>query len=113
MGRPVLKWSLIQLRMANQQKIIPMGRLQGVTVDIEGTSAQADFEVIDIVDDSNPYPTLLRINWATDMNGVINLKKWNMIFENKTLHVVVLLDPVEGPRYTKPVQDYESDDDMD
>jgi len=39
-----------------------MGRLQGVTVDIEGVSAQADFEVIKIVDDSNPYPTLLWID---------------------------------------------------
>ena len=29
MGRPMLQWSLIQLRMVNQQKIIPMGRLQG------------------------------------------------------------------------------------
>ena len=45
MGRPTLQWSPIQLRMENQQKIIPMGRLQGVTVDIEGTSTLADFEV--------------------------------------------------------------------
>ena len=28
MGRPALQWSPIQLRMENQQKIIPMGRLQ-------------------------------------------------------------------------------------
>lgn len=25
MGKPTLQWSLIQLRMANQQKILPMG----------------------------------------------------------------------------------------
>ena len=75
MGRPTLQWSLIQLRMVNQLKIIPMGRLQGVTVDIEGASALADFEVIKIVDDSNPYPTSLGIDWATGMNGVINLNK--------------------------------------
>jgi len=36
-----------------------MGRLQGVTVDIEGVSTQTDFEVIEIVDDSNSYPALL------------------------------------------------------
>lgn len=29
MGRPVLQWSLIQLRMVNQQKIIPIGWMQG------------------------------------------------------------------------------------
>ena len=84
MGRPTLQWSPIQLRMTNQQKIIPMGRLQGVIVDIEGMSALADFEVIEIVDDRNPYPALLGINWATDMNGVINLKKRKMIFEKKS-----------------------------
>jgi len=51
-----------------------MGRLQGVTVDIEGASALAYFKVIEIVNDSNPYPALLGIDYATDMNGVINLK---------------------------------------
>jgi len=32
--------------MENQQKIIPMGRMQGVIVDIEGAIALAYFEVI-------------------------------------------------------------------
>lgn len=80
-----------------------MGRLQGFTIDIEGASALANFEVIKIVDDNNPYPALLGIDWTTDMNGIINLKKQKTIFENKLLYVWVPLDPVEGPRYTKPV----------
>lgn len=71
--------------MANQQKILRMGRLQGVTVDIEGVSTEGDFEVIEIGDDSNPYPALLGIDWTTDMNRVINLKKHIMIFEKKSL----------------------------
>jgi len=50
-----------------------MWRLQGVTTDIEGASALVDFEVIKIVDDINPYPMLLGIDWAIDMNKVINL----------------------------------------
>lgn len=54
MERLVLQWSPIQLKMANQQKIIPMGLLYGVTIDIEGVSAMVDFEVIEIIDDSNP-----------------------------------------------------------
>jgi len=45
--------------MENQQKIIPMGHLHEMTVDIEGAQAIANFEVIEIVDDSNPYATLL------------------------------------------------------
>ena len=90
-----------------------MSRLQGVTVDIGGVSALVDFEVIEIVDDYNPYPALLGIDWATNMNEVINLKKWKMIFENKSLCVVVPLDPAEGSHYTELVRDYESDDDLD
>jgi len=45
-----------------------------VTLDIEGMSVLADFEVIKIVDENNPYPTLLRIDWFIDMNEVINIK---------------------------------------
>lgn len=73
-----------------------MGRLQGVIVDIEGASAHADFEVIEIVDDSNPYPKILGIEWAIEMNEVINLKKRKMILNKKSLQVVVPLDPTEG-----------------
>ena len=48
-----------------------------------------DFEVIEIIDDSNPYAALLGIYWAIDMNGVISLKKKTMLFERKLLHIVV------------------------
>lgn len=89
-----------------------MGRLQGVTVNIEGVSAQADFEVIEIFYDSNPYPMLLGIDWAINMNGVINLKKRKMIFEKNSLRVVVPLDPAEGERYTEPVRDDDRNDDL-
>jgi len=82
-----------------------------VTVDIEGTCALADFEVIEIVDDRNPYPALLGIDCVTNMNREINLKKRKMIFENKSLCVIVPLDPAKGLCYTEPVCDYESDDD--
>lgn len=36
-----------------------------------------------------------------------------MIFEKKSLCVVVPLDPVEGVQYTEPVHDSDSDDDLD
>ncbi len=51
-----------------------MGRLQGITIDMDGESTRMDFESIEIVDENSPYPTLLGIEWATDMNEVINLK---------------------------------------
>ena len=56
MGKPTLEWSPIQLRLANQQKIVPLGRFPSVPVDIDGVSTLSDFEVIEIIDDSNPYP---------------------------------------------------------
>jgi len=34
MGKPKLVWSLVQLRMENQQNIIPFGRLEFVSIDI-------------------------------------------------------------------------------
>ena len=90
-----------------------MGWLQGITVDIEGASTLEDFEVIEIFYDSNPYPALLGIDWATNMNRVINLKKWKMMFKKESPHVIIPLDPAEGSCYTEPVWDYESDDDLD
>lgn len=58
-------------------------------MDIEGVSTLADFELIEIIDDINPYPMLLGIDWATNTNGVINLKKRKMIFEKRSLRIVV------------------------
>jgi len=94
-------------------KILPLGRLQGITVDIVGERTLADFEVIDIVDDNNPYPVLLGIDWATDMNGVINLKKHKMIFKKKSLCIVVPLDLVEGLHYTELLRDYDNNNNLD
>ena len=64
MGNPPLEWSPIQLRLANQEKVLPIGRLSQVQVDIEGLRTFANFEVINIVYDTKPYPTLLGIDWA-------------------------------------------------
>ena len=62
MGKPWLDWSPIQLRLENQSKVLPIGRLTQVPVEIEGLRTYTDFEVIDIIDDTNPYPTLLGID---------------------------------------------------
>ena len=76
-----------------------MGHLYGVMVDIEGACALADFEVIEIVDDSNPYLALPGIEWDFDMHAVIKLKKMKMTFEKNALRVVVPLHPAKC--YTK------------
>lgn len=80
-----------------------MGRLQGVTIDLDGASTCMDFEVIELMDENTPYPALLAIDWATNMNGVINLKKRTMIFETKALCIIISLDPAKGPCYIEPL----------
>ena len=63
-AKPKLEFSPIQLRLANQQRVIPLGCLSSVPIDLEGVCSLADFEVIEIIDDSMSYPTLLSIDWA-------------------------------------------------
>ena len=75
MGRPKLRYSPIQLKLANQHKVNPLGRLSNVPMDIDGVQSLADFEVIEIIDDSKPYPMLLGIEWNFDNLIVINPKK--------------------------------------
>ena len=93
MGKHALAWSPIQLRLANQQRIVPLGRFLSVQIDIDGVRTLADFEVIEIIDDSNPYPPLLGIEWVMENAVVINLKKRQMTFEGKDLRVILPLDP--------------------
>ena len=60
----------------------------------------ADFEVIKIIDDSTPYPTLFGIDQAFENQTITNLKKNTMSFEGKGIQVIGPLDPALGPRYT-------------
>ena len=93
--------------MENQQKIIPLGGLPKFVVDIVGVRVLADFEVIEIVEDMDPYPALLGLDWAIDVGGVININKYSMVFEKNGTCVIVPLDPTEGARYTKPAYEDE------
>lgn len=92
MGKKKLQLSLIQLRMVNQKNIIPLGRLADITVDFEGVCTTTDFEVIEIVDDSNPYLALLGLDWEISNMAIVNLKKRKMIFESDNMRVIVPLD---------------------
>ena len=51
-------------------------------VDIDGVRSFADFEVIEIIGDSRPYPALLGIDWAIGNMAVIDLKRRQMTFED-------------------------------
>jgi hypothetical protein len=62
MGETTLGYSHVQLKLANQHRVLPIGRLKGVTIDLDGVQTKADFEVIEIVNDTTPYPKLLSLN---------------------------------------------------
>ena len=62
-----------------------------------------DFEVINIVDDTNQYLTLLGIDWAIDNHSIINFKKSILSFEDEEMRVVSPIDPFEGQIYVEVV----------
>ena len=52
-----------------------------------------DFDVIEVVEDGDSYPTPLEIGWANDSMVVINFKKWVMAFDNQDFRVIAPMDP--------------------
>jgi hypothetical protein len=81
MEEPTLGYSPIQLKLENQHRFLPIGRLKGVTIDLDEVCTKPDFEVIEIVDDITPYPSLLGLDWAFENKAIINLKTRKMKFE--------------------------------
>ena len=103
MAKPKLTFSPIQLRLANQQRVIPLGHLSNVPVDLHGVCSLADFEVIEIIDDIMSYHAMLGIDWVFENQAIINLKKKTMLFEGNGIRVIGPLDPTLRPRYTELV----------
>jgi hypothetical protein len=96
LGKPQLTLSPIQLRMANQYCIFPIGRLENVEIDVVGVKTITDFEVIEIMGDKDLYPTLHGIYLAYENYVVIDLKKDTMTFDTDGIKVVQPLDPYVG-----------------
>ena len=90
--------SLVQLRLTNQAKVQPIGRVSNLVVDIEGMKTRANFDVIEVVGDGGSYPVLLGIGWADDSMAVINFEKCVMTFENEDVRVIAPMDPQKGWR---------------
>ena len=82
-------------------------------IDVAGLKTVADFEIIEIMGDKDPYSALLGIDWACDNYVVIDLKKDTMTFEARGIKVVQPLDPYVGPRYTKPTENNMEGEDLD
>ena len=75
MGNPTLGWLLVQLWLANQVNVQPIGCVSNLVVNIEGMNMHAGFYVIEVVKYGGSYPTLLGIGWDNDSMVVINFKK--------------------------------------
>jgi hypothetical protein len=102
MGEPTLGYSNVQLKLANQHRILPIERLKGVTVDIDGVLTKEDFEVIKILDGTTLYLALLSLDWVFDNQTIINLKTRKMTFESRDYRIIAPLDPSEGERFVEP-----------
>jgi hypothetical protein len=74
-------------------------------VNIKGVKSRVYFEVIEIMDDSDPYPTLLGIDWEFDNNVIFYMKKYKISFKTYTFHIIVSLDPHEGDIYNELVNE--------
>jgi hypothetical protein len=101
-GRAHIRIFTCSVEASNQHRVLPIGRLKGVTVDLDGVHTKEDFEVIEIVYGTTPYPTFLGLDWALDNHAIINLKTIKMIFELGEYKGVSLLDLSEGERFVAP-----------
>ena len=81
MNKLQLDCSPIQLRLANQSKVLPIGILTQAPVEVKGLRTYADFKVIDIADDTNLYLALLGFDWEIDNQTIINFKRRILSFE--------------------------------
>ena len=72
-----------------------MGRVILQPIKVEGLKTCAEFDVIEIVNDTIPYPSLLGIGWEMENLTAINFKKMIMTFENHDTRVISPLDPIK------------------
>lgn len=57
------------------------------------------------MDNKDPYPDLLGIEWAFSNAAIINWKRETMTFEVDGTRVNLPLDPYQGTRYIEPVDE--------
>jgi hypothetical protein len=105
MGEPTLGFSPIQLNLENKHRVVPIGRLEGIPLDLDGVRTMEDFEVIDIVENITPYPTLLGLDWAFENQAITILKTKKIIFESREYRFIEPLDPLEGGICVEPTID--------
>ena len=96
MGKKNLFWSPVQLHLENKAKVSHIGQVSHRPVEVEGLKTYAFLYVIEIVKNTNPYPSLLGVDSKMENLAVINFKKITMMFWNHDTRVISPLDPLEG-----------------
>ena len=66
MRKSRLTWLLIHLRLAIQHHIFTISRMMSVPVEIDGVKSIFIFEVVDIMDGTDPYPSLSGVGKVFD-----------------------------------------------
>ena len=61
-------------------------------MEVEVLRTYAEFEVVDIVDETNPYPALLGNYWDTNNQTIIKFKKRILSFKYYEIRVVSLIN---------------------
>jgi hypothetical protein len=85
--------------MENHYCIFLVGRLENVEKYVAGVKTTTYFEVIEIMGDKDPHPSLLGIDWEYENYTIIDLKRDTMVFEAYGIEVFQPLDPSLGLRY--------------
>lgn len=67
--------------------------MERVEVNLDAVKSTTNFEVIEIVDETDSYPTFLGIDWAFDNSENLNLKNKKMSFKSNIMRLVAPLDP--------------------
>ena len=73
-------WSLPQMRLVNQAKVQPIGKVMNLVIDVEGVRTCIDFDVIEVINGEGSYVALLGIGWGNGNMAVINFKKRKVAF---------------------------------
>jgi hypothetical protein len=101
MGEPTLGYSPFHLKLVNQHRVLPIRRLKGVTIDMDGVLTKDDFQVIEIMDGTTPYPTFIVLDWEFDNKSIKKIKMRNMTIKLGEYRVIAPLEPSEGERFVE------------
>ena len=105
MGSAMLRWSHVQLWLANKDTVTTIMRVSHLDVEVESMKTYIDFDVNEFADGGGSYVALLAIGWANGSMEGMNFKKHIMTFANQDIKCIAPMDPNQGWRYIDPAKD--------